>query len=132
MLYSTDSYHYDNVQLFGGIGYKRNISKLISLNGNVTYNQYYSFGQKYIINKKDKVSQINKKSFSLGEMVNFDFEISRNISRKISLSVDFFIPIYTHWNKDEIFINNGYSKDEQQIARNKFSAGVVVSCNYNF
>jgi hypothetical protein len=64
-------------------------------------------------------------------MVNFDFGIAGNISKKISLGADFIIPIYIRWNKDEIFINNYYSDDEQRIARNKFSAGIAVSCYYH-
>ena len=102
------------------------------LNGNVTYNEYHSFRQKYFINKENDIGQINKKLFSLGEQVNFDFGITENITKNISLSTNFIVPIYTHWNNDKIFINNYYSSEEQQIARNKFSAGIVVSCNYNF
>jgi len=131
LLYSTDSYHYDNVQLFGGIGYKWNVSKLILLNGNLTYNQYYSYRQKYI-NHSPVPSQVNHKSISLGRMINLSLGGEKEISKKISIGVSSIFPVFTHWNDDEIFINNYYSSDEQQIARNKFSAGIVVSCNYNF
>ncbi|MBN9352353.1 MAG: hypothetical protein J0H55_16865 [Chitinophagaceae bacterium] len=132
LLYSTQSYNYNNVQLLAGIGYIKKLYKNIFLNGYINYNYFNSFNQKYIISNENNVSQKNGKSFSLGEMINLGFGINRNISRKISLGVDFLIPIYTHWNKDETFYNNHYSSDEQQIARNKFSAGIVVSCNYNF
>ena len=131
LLYSTDSYHYDNVQLFCGIGYKLSISKWILLNGNVTYNQYYSYRQKYI-NHSPVASQVNHKSISLGRMVNLEFGEESRISKKISIVTNIVYPVCIHWNNDEIFINNHYSSNEQQIARNKFSAGVVVSCNYNF
>ncbi len=68
---------------------------------------------------------------ALGEILNLDFGIARNISKKISLGADFIIPIYVHWNNDKIFINSYYSNDEQQIARNKFSAGFAFSCYYH-
>ena len=132
LLYSTELYSYNNVQLLAGIGYTKRMTRNASLNGCISYSYFYSFSQKYTINKENKVGQINKKSFSLGGSINLDFGLTEDISKKISLGANFLIPIYTHWNKDEIFINNYYSSDEQQIARNKFSAGIVVSCNYNF
>ena len=131
LLYSTQSYNYNNIQLFAGLGYTKKINKNIILNGCINYNYFSSFTQKYIVYKDNKIWQINKKSLSLGKMVNFDFGMERNVSKKISLGVNFIIPIYTRWNKDEIFINNYYSNDEQQIARNKFSAGFAVSCYYH-
>jgi hypothetical protein len=131
LLYSTNSYHYDNVQLFCGIGYKLILKKWILLNGNITYNQYYSYRQKYI-NHSPVPSQVNHKSLSLGRMINLEFGEERRISKKVSIETNIVFPVFTNWNNDEIFINNYYSSDEQQIARNKFSAGITVSCNYNF
>ena len=131
LLYSTESYNYNNTQLFAGLGYAKKINKNISLNGCINFNYLFSFNQKYIANRSYKVWQVNKKSLPLAEMVNFDFGIEKSISKKISMGANFIVPIYTHWNKDEIFINRYYSSDEQQIARNKFSAGIVVSCYYH-
>ena len=128
--YSTDSYQYDNIQLSAGIGYKWHISK-VTFNGSVIFNQYYSTRQKYI-NASPVPSQINHKSISLGKMVNLEFGVERRISKKISVLTNIIFPVYTDWNKDEMFYYLGYSSDEQQVAKNKFSAGVVVSCNYNF
>lgn len=132
LIYSTYSYSYNNIQLSGGVGYTKNMKNKISLKGGISYSYFYSFGQNYTVNKENKVVQNNKKSFSLGEAVDLSLGITENISKKISLGIDFLTPIYTHWNKDKIFYNLQYSSDEQQIARNKFSAGIVVSCNYNF
>jgi hypothetical protein len=129
--WATDSYDYDNIQLYGGIGYKRSLSKLILINGNVTYNQYYSFRQKYI-NHSPVPHQVNHKSMSLGRMISLNLGGEMKISKRISIGVSSIFPVFIHWDKDEIFANNHYSSDEQQIARNKFSAGIVVSCNYNF
>ena len=65
-------------------------------------------------------------------MVNSEFGAERRISKKISAAANIVSAVYTHWNNDEIFTYYGYSEDTQQIAINKFSAGIVVSCNYNF
>jgi hypothetical protein len=129
--YSTDSYQYDNIQLLAGIGYKWHISKVIFFNGNATFNQYYSNRQKYI-NASPVPSQINHKSISLGKMINLEFGVERRISKKISVLTNIIFPVYTDWNKDEMFYYLGYSSDEQQIARNKFSAGIALSGSYNF
>lgn len=129
--WATNSYNYYNAHLYGGIGYKRAVSKGIFINGNVTYNQYYSFRQKYI-NGSPVSSQVNHKSIGIGRMVNFNIGVKRNIAQKISFGVDAILPVSTHWNSDEIFINNGYSTNEQQIARNKFSIGAAISCYYHF
>lgn len=127
--WATNSYNYYNAHLYGGIGYKRAVSKGIFINGNVTYNQYYSFRQKYI-NGSPVSSQVNHKSITIGRVISFDVGIERKISKRIYVAVDVIFPTCTHWNKDEIFINNYYSNDEQQIARNKFSAGTAFSCYY--
>lgn len=65
-------------------------------------------------------------------MISLDIGMENKLSKRISIEGDIIFPGSTHWNKDEVFIYSGYSKDEQQIARNKFSAGIVVLCNYNF
>lgn len=132
LLYSTQSYNYNSLQLLHGLGYQKLFTEKNSIKCELVYTYYFSFRQKYVVQVPKGDLQINKNSISLGEMVGFGFGMERIISNKISLGGSFIIPIYTHWNKDEIFINNGYSQDEQQIARNKFSAGVVISCNYNF
>jgi len=129
--WATNSYSYDNAQLYGGIGYKRSLSKLILINGDITYSQYYSFRQKYI-NHSPEPSQVNHKSISLGRMISLSLGGEKKISKRISIGASSIFPVFIHWSKDEIFPNNYYSSDEQQIARNKFSAGIVVSCNYNF
>ncbi|MBS1758203.1 MAG: hypothetical protein JSU03_13090 [Bacteroidetes bacterium] len=129
--WSTESYSYDNVHVYGGAFYKMTISEKTNLNGGITYNQYYSFRQKYI-NASPVPNQINHKSISLGSSADLEIGAERIISKKVSVAANIVYPVYTHWNKDEIFIYYGYSDDTQQIARNKFSTGIVVSCNYNF
>src|ERR1035437_2842478 len=124
--WATRSYNYYNAHLYGGLGYKLSVSKAVFINGDVTYKQYYSFRQKYI-NMSPVSSQMNYKYITIGKMINFNIGIERKITNNISFGIDKLLPISTHWNNDEIFGNNYYSSDEQQIARNKFSAGIVVS-----
>jgi hypothetical protein len=120
------------LQLLGGIGYQKLFTGKNSIKCELIYNYYSSFRQKYVVQVPKGDLQINKNSMSLGEMVDFYLALERNISNKISLGAGFIIPIYTHWNKDEIFYNLQYSSDEQQVARNKFSIGTIISCNYYF
>lgn len=129
--FSTDSYKYDNIQFYGGLGYKLKATKVLLINGNIIYNQFYSFRQKYI-NHSPVEAQINHKFISIGRLLNITIGIERNISKKFSIGVDALIPISTHWNNDEIFYNLGYATDEQQIGRTKSSIGVSVTCNYHF
>lgn len=129
--FATDSYSYYNAHLFGGLGYKLTAGKTVAIIGNITYNQLYSFRQKYI-NRSPVPSQINHKSISIGRMINMSVGIEKNISRKISIGLDATIPLSTHWNNDEMFYKNEYSNDTQQIGRNKFSIGTIISCNYHF
>lgn len=129
--WATESYSYDNVHVYGGIFCKMTISDKTNINGGVTYNQYYSFRQKYK-NASPVPHQVNHKSISLGSSANLEIGAERKISKKVSVAANIVFPVYTHWNNDEIFIYYGYSDDTQQIARNKFSTGIIISCNYNF
>jgi len=72
--------------------------------------------QKYIVDKDYRIWQSNKKSIPLENLVILDLGIERSISPKISFGTDRIIPVYSHWHKDEIFINNNYQQNEQQIA----------------
>lgn len=122
--YATDSYVYYNSQLYGGVGYKRPINKILSINGSTTYNQFYSFKQKYIHSPLSDL--INHKSMSIGRMINLNMGVENNI-KKISVGLDAVLPISTRWNNDEVFYEG-----TQQIARNKFSIGAILSVNYPF
>jgi len=130
-LFFTDSYKYDNAQFYGGVGYKLDISKVFALKGYLTYNQFYSFRQKYT-NHSEASDQINHKFISIGRMINLNIGVEKNITKKISIEFDALLPVSTHWNNDEIFVKYDYSNDTQQIGRTKFSIGTIISCNYHF
>lgn len=130
VLWSTDSYSYFNTQLSGGIGYKKAISKATFLNGNVVYDQYYSFKQKYI-NRSPTGNRINHKAITTGSIIRLNTGVERKIYKHISIAIDIMLPVFTHWNNDPIFTTSDYAVDEQQIARNKFSTGLSISAYYN-
>ena len=129
--YATDSYSYYNTHLYGGLGYKLTAGKTVAIIGNITYNQLFSFKQEYI-NRSPVPSQINHESISIGRMINMSMGIEKNISRRFSIGLDGTIPLLTHWNNDEMFFKNNYYDHAQQIGRNKFSIGTIISCNYHF
>ncbi len=130
--YSTESYNYSNIQLYGGLGYRKELNKKISLKSIVTFNWFSSFRQKYVVNKNSKAWQLNHKSTPIGNMVNLTIGAEKKVSPKISIGLDVLLPISTRWNSDTMFYNLGYSNDEPQIARNKFSLGTIISCNYHY
>lgn len=132
LLYSTQSYDYNNLQLFVGIGYQKRLNRSNAVKCEFVYNYYSSFSQKYILQSPSGTSQINKKSLPLGSMINLDVGFDKMISKKISFGVDFILPVYTQWKRDEMFIYSFYSDNEQQIARNKFSFGSAFSIYYHF
>lgn len=129
----TKKYVYNSVHFSIGIGYKKNVTKCLSIKGAVLYNWYSSYAQKYAPkNYFAGVSQINHKPLSIGNMINLNFGVEKRLNKKISLGFDFLLPLLIHWNNDAIFYKLGYANDEGQIAHNKFSIGASVSCNYHF
>ncbi len=128
----TTHYDYDNFQFLIGIGYRKEFVKDWFFNGEILYNIFNSYRQKYFQNYFPNNTEINKKSLSIGNAINFEGGIEKNVSNKISLGANLIIPVYTHWNSDKIFTNSYYSTDELVIARNKYSIGVSVSFYYHF
>lgn len=128
----TEYYWYRNIYWLLGIGYQKMLSKNLSFMGTISYNNYHSYEQRYAQKYFPGVNEIYKKRISIGEMVNLDLGINQYISNKVSVGGNIILPVFTHWNKDEIFFNNYYSNDEQQIAHNKFSLGIAISCSYHF
>jgi hypothetical protein len=133
LLFSTESYSYNCLQLFTGLGYQKKLGLKNLIKCELGYNYFSSFKQKYF-NTPTAISsnQINHKSIPLGRMITLNIGIEKKIFRHFYLGADFILPVSTRWKKDEIFINSYYSNDEEQIARNKFSAGIAFSCNYHF
>jgi hypothetical protein len=132
LAYHTQSYQYDNLDLSGGIYYKRKINTKSALVGGIRYSFLYSFRQKYIVDKELKTWQVNHQSFSLSDQCSLSIGYEKMLSQCISVRVDLVAPIYTRWHKDSIFPNSYYSDKELQVAQNIFSIGASVSFNYSF
>ncbi len=131
-LVQTESYLYNNLHLIVGIGYQMKLNKTLLINGVVTYNIYNSYRQKYNQGYIPNYSQINHKSLAIGNIVNLNIGLEKQLSKKLSVGIDLLLPISTHWNNDEIFYKYDYSNDTQQIGRNRFSIGTIISCKYHF
>lgn len=133
-LFHTQSYMYNNLQLSYGIGYKLKISNTMKLNTNLTYNQFHSYRQKYVLMQPFMGSngQVNNKKAKLGKMANISFGLEKKINNKFSVGLDSIVPVHIQWNNDVMFIWYEYSNDTQQIARNRYSLGASVSCIYYF
>lgn len=128
----TKYYFYNNIYWLVGVGYQREFSKNFYIKGTISYNSYSSYSQRYAQEYSPGINEIYKKSLSIGSSINLNMVVEKNITNRISVGPGVVLPIYTKWNNDEIFIKNYYSSEEQQIARNKLSVGIVVSCNYHF
>lgn len=101
------------------------------MKGDVRYNKLQSFRQKYV-NEEYKTRQVNKMLMTIGKVININVEGEKAITEKISAAVGVLFPVSTNWSDDQIFYKYDYSDDTQQIARNKFSIGINISCYYNF
>lgn len=128
----TKYYSYNNIYWLVGAGYQREFSKNFYIQGTISYSNYNSFSQRYAQEYSPGVNEIYKKSLSMGSMIDLNMGVEKNITNRVSVGTGVVLPIYTKWNNDGIFIKNYYSSEEQQIARNKLSVGIVVSCNYHF
>ena len=131
-LVHTKAYSYNTLHFLIGIGYRLKLNKTLFVDGILTYNCYNSFRQKYKQEYIQNYNQITRKTWSIGNTINMNIGVERQVSKRISVNTDLFLPIRTHWNNDEIFYKYIYSDDTQIIARNKFSIGAIISCKYHF
>ena len=126
----TEKYSYHNIHLLIGVGYQKMLKNKWGLAGHVSYNIYNSYRQKYVQEYFPGSNEIYKKNLCLGNMINFDLGMERYINNKISVGAGIVLPIYTHWNNDEIFSKYDYADDTQKIARTRFSLGASLSFYY--
>lgn len=132
----TKSYEYDNIQFLAGLGYSKPLKNNYSINCSLTYNHFISFKQKYtpeyLSNSSFQNSQINHKTLSIGRIINVNLGLEKALTKRISIELDATLPLLTHWENDETFFKNYYYDNSQQIGRNIFSIGTIISCNYHF
>lgn len=129
-LVSTNKYSYQNIQILVGLGYQKMVNEKWSLTGQVNYNMYRSYRQKYQQEYSPGTNEVYKKNFAIGRMINMDFRCERYLKDRISIAAAITFPFYTRWNDDEIFNKYDYSDDTQIIAYPKFSYGTTLSLFY--
>lgn len=131
----TKLYEYDNIQFLAGLGYLKHLKNNYSINCSLTYNHFISFKQtytpEYLSNSSFQNSQINYKTVSIGRIINVNLGIEKALTKRFSIELDATLPLLTHWGIDEMFLKNYYYDNSQQIGRNIFSIGTIISCNYN-
>ena len=136
MLFHTKSYSYLNIDWHAGIGIKKSLGDKTQIEIIGSYMSLHSIKQYYTPTYLSLYSPRNRqteaRSFPLGYSLNVELGATRDISEKFSLGSHLSFPFIVHWNSDPIFVNTYYSPDQQQIAKNKFSAGLSVSAYYNF
>lgn len=133
LIYSK-SYAYHSFHFLAGLGYQQNLGEKFALKGQLTYNTYRSFRQRYTpTTTAFGGNQVNKNSLNIGRMANLQLDLERRLSSKLSLGMGLIIPVWVEWQNDETFFEPlGYAEDENQIAYNKFSIGTHFFCNYHF
>ncbi len=131
-LIRTESYSYSNFNMLAGVGYQKKLSKEVIVKGEVIFNQYYAFREKYRQSYSPGVNEIYKKSFFTGQSVFLALGMSKFISHRFSVGAEWLQPVHTRWKDDDIFFEYDYSTDSQIIAKNKFSTGISLSFYYHF
>lgn len=130
ILYGTRWYHYDNMHLFSGLGYRKALGRDIWLKGEATYNLLRSFRQKYF--NSEALILVYRESLPIGQFVSLSTGAGHSIGKNLSIGLDLVFPVLHHWNNDDMFIESAWSDDVQQIARNKFSIGSTLNFYYRF
>lgn len=126
----TDKYSYQNLHLLIGLGYQKMVSEKWSIAGQISYNIFHSFKQKYEQSYMPGINEDYKKHFMLGSMVNLDLKCERYLNNRVSIGAAIILPVYTQWNDDKIFYKYDYADDTQIIAQTKFSLGANLSLFY--
>ncbi|MCZ2223206.1 MAG: hypothetical protein LC122_06205 [Chitinophagales bacterium] len=126
-LVSTKKYTYQNIQFLIGVGCEKMISDKWSLGGQLSYNIYSSYRQKYEQEYFPGKNEVYKNRLMLGSTVNLDLRCERYLNNRFSIGAAIIFPVYTHWNDDKIFNKYDYADDTQIIAYPKFSLGANLS-----
>jgi hypothetical protein len=129
-LISTKKYSYQNIHLLIGVGYQKMFNEKWSLSGQLSYNMYRTYKQKYEQEYSPGKNEVYKSHFVIGNMINLDLRCERNLTNRVSIGAAIVFPVYTHWNDDKIFNKYDYADDTQIIAHPKFSLGANLSVYY--
>lgn len=113
---------YDNIHFRLGVGFRHILEESVSVSGSVDYNELYSFKQFY----NPSAGEVTHESMTLGNSVNLNLGINKKLAPKFSIGADAVFPVIVNWKNDKNF------KEDSQIARNKFSAGIEISGKFHF
>lgn len=128
IFYQTLKYSYATIPVSSGVAYQKMLNDRWGLSGQLTYNIYSSFSQKYLSASGEVDSY--KRYLHLGDMIHLDIGISKDIFQRISIRVGLLMPLLVRWHEDEIFAKP--YEPTQKAAQNIFSAGISFSCYYSF
>lgn len=126
IIYYTDHYSYECVDLSAGLTYKKILSEKYFLKLGVKYNWLKSFQQNYKPTS-NFISQSNSRSIDFGSLIILSVKVNRRLSDKFSLGFATLAPIYTAWRNDKIF-----NDDPSTFNHPKFSLGFDFSISYLF
>lgn len=130
-LVSTKKYSYQNIHLLIGAGYQKRVSDRWSVAGQLSYNIYNSYRQKYVQEYFPGKNEDYNNHFKIGNMITVDFRCEQYLSNRLSIAAAIVLPMYVHWNDDEKFNKYYYADDTQIIAHSKKSFGVNLSIYYH-
>ncbi len=121
--YSTDAYHYNNMNINLGIEKQFNIAKNLELTTGINLGGYYNLSQYYhlTMNPFDNNLDFNKKEkrFS-GFLSNISLGFYKRFGR-YSIGPSLVLPIYDSWKKDPIFLEENYDG-----GKNKWFNGIGI------
>ncbi len=126
----TKSYYYQNIHFLLGVGYQKMITSKWLVGGQLSYNMYRTFKQRYKQEYFPGKNEVYKNIFMIGNMINLDIKCERYLNSRLSIGGAIVLPLYTHWNDDTIFVKYDFADDTQKIAESKFSIGANLSLYY--
>jgi hypothetical protein len=130
-LVSTTKYSYQTFQFLLGVGYQHYFRGKWGVTGQLSYNHYNSYKQKYKQDYAPGKNEDFKKSFVLGNMVNLELRCERYVNQRVSVGSSILVPLHTNWKDDNIFNKYDYANDTQITAKNKLSIGANFSFYYH-
>ena len=121
-LFHTDQYHYNNLNLSGGIIYEQNIYKSVALTVGADINVRYSYSQKYHIIYGDiKYQTSDNRPFGYG-VYSYVGVLKRLNKNRFYINPKVVVPIFGRINSDQLF-----GEDEAMKIDKRFSgSGLAI------
>lgn len=123
LLYTTNFYKYNCIQLSIGGGYEYKVSDHFYLRGAISYNPLYTTSQKY----KPETSapaQVNREHYFFGNLLLGEVGGYIDFNTNYSLGLNTLLPLVSRWKKDKIFREN---TDEYYHPKNSLGLSLIFS-----